>query len=258
MQIWDGWEETGVSSDSDRPSEGEHTSADPGSGGDAAADRRDEPNRRRGARRPGGPDETADRRGQQDRRGAGGNRRLETRLRKRIPCEIVEGDSRGRGMVLDVSPKGLFVQTLKPIDPGVEIDVVFAPPTLDRSIEVRASVVRNLRVPPHLASVASGGVGLRIILAPPEYYAFIAALTLREDKPAAAKEPEEPKPKPKKRKLPPRMPKPETMTRYRIRAKTAGNRTRSLIVSATSLGQAESQVLEELGNDWKIVSVEAV
>jgi hypothetical protein len=200
-------------------------------------------------------------RGSGDDRRRGADRRRETRIKRRIPCEVLDGDKRVRGFVLDVSPKGMFVQSLKPIQPGGEIGIVFTPPKLGQTIEVRASVVRSLRVPRHLASVASAGVGLRINMAPSEYFDFLASLTYREDKAAtaggstaASEEPE--KPKPKKRKLPPRMPKPETETDYRVQAKqTGGSRSRSLVVSATSREHAESQALKQLGSDWKIVGV---
>ena len=204
-----------------------------------------------------------------DKRRHDSNRRTEARIRKRLPCEFVDGDTRVQGVVLDVSLRGLFVQTHKPVQLGVELAILFTPPGLDKTIEVHGRIVRSLRVPRHLASVASGGVGVRIHMAPPEYYDYVASLTSHETEPAkpntagakaaASVEPEKPKaaPKPKKRKLPPRMPKPEPKTSYRVQAKQAGGpRTRSLTVSATSREHAASQVLAELGNSWKVVDVE--
>lgn len=224
-----------------------------------------------------------DRRSGKDRRGegrsdneegrrSGADRRLEIRIRKRLPCEFMDGDKRVRGFVLDVSPQGLFVQTLKPINPGGEIGVTFTPPGFSQAIEVRACVVRSLRVPRHLATVATAGVGLRINMAPPEYYDFIASLshlggrtgtaddvTAATEQSAESKPKPEPKPesKPKKRKLPPRMPKPEPQAKYRIQAKQiGGNRSRSLVFRAISREHAESQALEQIGSDWEIVDVE--
>jgi len=163
--------------------------------------------------------------------------------------------------VLDVSPKGLFVQTLKPIDLGGEINVIFTLPESSQTIEVRACVVRSQRVPRHLATVATGGVGLQINVAPPEYFDFIASLSHLDEKPAtagdvtpASEQPE--KPKPRKRRLPPRMPKPKPKARYRVYAKqTVGPRSRSLVLSATSRAHAESQAIEQIGSDWEIVEV---
>jgi hypothetical protein len=205
-----------------------------------------------------------DRRGEDQRkstkdRRVGADRRLEARIRKRLPCEFVDGDTRLRGFVLDVSPKGMFVQTLKPINPGGEIGVIFTPPELGQTIEVRACVVRSLRVPRHLATVATAGVGLRINMAPPEYYDFVASLSNRDEKAATAgdvtagsERPEKPK-----HKLPPRMPKPKTQIRYRVQTKqTGGLRSRLLIFRATSREHAERQAREQISSDWEIVKVE--
>ena len=173
--------------------------------------------------------------------------------------------------MLDVSPKGMFVQTLKPIDPGGEIGVIFTLPESGQTIEVRACVVRSLRVPRHLATVATAGVGLRINVAPSEYYDFIASLSHLDEKAATAgkraaapeqSEKPEPKPKPRKRKLPPRMakpkpkPEPKIEARYRVKAKqTVGPRSRALVISATSREHAKSQAIEQIGSDWEIVEV---
>ena len=213
-----------------------------------------------------------DRRGEDPRKGGsnrrqGGNRRRETRIKKRIPCEFVDDDKSSRGFVLDVSPKGMFVQTHKPITPGEEIVVTFTPPNFDREIEVRACVARNVQVPRHLAPIASPGVGLKINMAPAEYFEYLASLSHHGDTPATAKseaapskEPEKAKPEPeekpkKKRKLPPRLPNPEA--RYRVQAKHKGGpRSRSLFVDATSPEHAKMQALEEIDSDWEIVAVE--
>jgi len=219
-------------------------------------------------RRSGKDRRGEDRRKSDENRRGGANRRGETRIKKRLPCEFVDGDKRVRGFVLDVSPKGLFVQTLKPIDLGGEIDVIFTLPESSQTIEIRACVVRSQRVPRHLATVATAGVGLQINVAPPEYFDFIASLSRLDETPptaakvaTAAEQSEKAKPKPRKRKLPPRMPKPmpKIEAHYRVQAKEpVGSRSRSLIISATSSEHAESQAIEQVGSDWKIVKVERV
>ena len=191
----------------------------------------------------------------ENRRKSSSDRRRETRIKKRIVCEVVEGDKRTRGFVLDVSPNGLFVQTPKPIQPGAVVGIEFTSPELGQKIQLRARVARSLRVPHRLASVTSPGVGVRIEMAPPEYYDMIVSLTYRDEAATAPPASEEPA-EPAKRKLPPRMPKPEPEpeTLYRVQAQqTGGPRSRSLIVNATSREQAESLALEELGSDWKII-----
>ena len=139
-----------------------------------------------GDRRKGQERRGEDRSESSENRRSGANRRREIRIKKRLSCEFVDGDKRVQGFVLDVSPKGMFVQTLKPIDPGGEIGVIFTLPESGQTIEVRACVVRSLRVPRHLATVATAGVGLRINVAPSEYYDFIASLSHLDEKAATA------------------------------------------------------------------------
>jgi hypothetical protein len=225
-----------------------------------------------GDRRKGKDRRGEDRSERSEDRRSSANRRREIRIKKRLPCEFVDGDKSVRGFLLDVSPQGMFVQTLKPIDPGGEIAISFTPPGLGQAIEVRVCVVRSLRVPRHLATVATAGVGLRIKMAPPEYYDFIASLSHHDVKAAAAsdaptasesseepKQKSQPKAKPTKRKLPPRMPKPAIETRYRVLAKqTGGPRSRSLVLRATSREHATLQALEQIDGDWEIVDVKLV
>jgi hypothetical protein len=224
--------------------------------------------RRSGKEQSGGdePESGRTRRQSSDRRGA-------ARIKKRIPCEFASDGKKMRGFVLDVSPEGLFVQTLKPINPGREIAVTFKLPNSDQAIELRGCVVRNRQVPRHLASVTTAGVGLQINNAPPEYFEFVASLCFPDENApkagsadAASEESEKPAPEKKKRKLPPRMPKPESMTAtetptetsYRVRAKQkGGNRSRLLVVSASSREQAMSLALEQIGSDFEIVDVES-
>jgi hypothetical protein len=235
-----------------------------------------EEERRGGSDRRGGSERRGDsehRKKTPDRR-SGANRRSEIRTKKRIRCEVTDGSVQQRGFVLDVSLKGLFVQTPKPIDPGREIEVELSPPGRE-AIQLRANVARSRRVPASLASVAAPGVGLRITMASPEWYEFVADVTSSEPltrsasspKPGSSQQqadtkqpaaPEKPVAKKKrKRKLPPRMAPPQTRSRYRVKAKqTGGSRSRSLDVSATSREDAETQAIEQLGNDWKVIDVE--
>jgi hypothetical protein len=221
--------------------------------------------RRSGNERRGDPDR--DKKSTSDRR-CGADRRTEARIKKRIRCEVTAGDTQQRGFVLDVSPNGLFVQTPKPIDPGEEISLELTPAGRE-PISLRAKVARSRRVPAKLASVANPGVGLRITLAPPEWYELVAGIesaapptrSTSSAKPTSGKQaspPDKPPAKKKrKRKLPPRMAPPQTRSSYRVKAKHIGGpRSRSLIVSATSREDAESQALDQLGNDWKVIDVE--
>ena len=90
-------------------------------------------------------------------------RRPEKRTRKRIACEIVEAaGTRSSGIVLDVSPRGLFVHTNAHPVPGTQVDVLLKLPGMDEPVTMRTKVARLVLVPPQLTAVAHGGIGLRI------------------------------------------------------------------------------------------------
>ncbi len=173
-----------------------------------------------------------------------------------MPCEIIIGDHRQRGFLLDVSSNGVFVQTLKAISSDQEIGVEFTPPGLDTKIQLRARVVRIRQVPARLTSVIAPGVGLRITTAPPEYQAFLASLLSSSpgasDRKGDAQASERPPST-----VPESPPGADSDTRYRVRVKhTSGPRSRSILVAATSREHAESQAIAELGDNWQVIDVE--
>jgi hypothetical protein len=95
-------------------------------------------------------------------------RRKTHRSRHRLTCELVLGDRRHPGIVLDVSQTGLFVQTSAAPPPGERVRVRLQPAG-GAELELEASIARRYAVPARLASVARGGVGLRIESAPDDY-----------------------------------------------------------------------------------------
>jgi hypothetical protein len=83
-----------------------------------------------------------------------------------------------RGNLLDLSPGGLFVQTLAvpPIEPNVDVEVRLClqdPPTI---LPVEATIVRHHKVPTNLAVVSGGGLGLKLRKVPEAWSRFLAAL----------------------------------------------------------------------------------
>ena len=99
-------------------------------------------------------------------------RRTIERLKQRLTCELVMGDRRHPGIVLDVSPTGLFVQTSASPPPGERVRVNLRRPG-GADIEVVASVARRYLVPRRLLSIAHGGVGLQIESASDDYLRLI-------------------------------------------------------------------------------------
>ena len=83
-------------------------------------------------------------------------RRRAERIDRKLTCELVIAGRRHPGIVLDLSPLGVFVQTAVAPPPGEKVGV-----RLLRSdatcVEVDAIVVRRHVVPRRLASIASSG-----------------------------------------------------------------------------------------------------
>jgi hypothetical protein len=96
-------------------------------------------------------------------------RRRAQRIKKRVTCEIRVGRDSHRGIVLDVSSTGLFVQTAVRIAHGTVVDVIVHPADGPEFL-VRAVVARQKQTDPRLVSVVAAGVGLQILEAPEAYY----------------------------------------------------------------------------------------
>ncbi len=97
------------------------------------------------------------------------DRRRAERIKKRVTCEVRVGRDSHRGIVLDVSGTGLFVQAAVRIPPGAIVDVIVHPADGPEFL-VRARVARQKQTDPRLVSVVAAGVGLQILEAPEAYY----------------------------------------------------------------------------------------
>ena len=172
-------------------------------------------------------------------------RRQGARQKRRVTCEIEFEASRGRGIVLDVSPRGLFIQTDASPAPGTQVRLSLRGSD-GEAVVLDAEVARKRLVPRQLASVATGGIGLRIAHAPEAYYRLLAGEGLSA--------PRAPGPPPRERAS---RPEPEPDDVFRVRAQQQqGPRSRSLLVAAGSEEEARARVLEDLGSGWQILAVE--
>ena len=98
--------------------------------------------------------------------------RTNQRTRRRITCEIeVEGRT-AKGMVVDLSAGGLFVQTNAAAIPKTtaEVEVRILGGSGFPEVTLRAVLVRRQLSPALLSAVMGRGVGLRIVEAPAEYH----------------------------------------------------------------------------------------
>ncbi len=169
-------------------------------------------------------------------------KRYEIRTKKRLMCTLEMSGHRYSGIVLDVAPRGLFVQTSARPSPGTEINVELAVHGASQPLSLTAVVARKKVVPQQLFAAARGGLGLTIVRAPEEYFAFVASFTPGAAPPERA-QPTEPEP---------------SKNRYRALLKQVdGSRTRSCIVLSDSEAEAREQVLAEAGEDWKILDLQS-
>ena len=93
----------------------------------------------------------------------------EQRFRKRIPCKLTRSDSSFSGLIIDVSRRGLFVQTSAAAKAGDEVEIKLTRRASEAAIVLNARVVWRRSVPRPLRSVVEGGRGLQIHNAPEQY-----------------------------------------------------------------------------------------
>jgi hypothetical protein len=168
------------------------------------------------------------------------------RVKQRLTCELVIGDRRHLGIVVDVSRTGLFVQTSAAPPPGERVRVKLRGPDGDTA-ELEASVARRYKVPPRLVSIARGGIGLRIESVTQEYLQLIDSVA-----PAA-------NPSPSKSVDAPSSPRSCAAVSYSVRLKqTPGTRSRTLRIAAASEEEARRTASADVGEGWEILSVEPV
>lgn len=147
-------------------------------------------------------------------------------------------------MVLNLSRGGLFVQTTAAARPGQPVRIRLS--VDGEPIPVAADVRWKRIVAPHLRTVETGGIGLRIHDAPEPYYQYLAAVADGTSQlvPAVAATPQPEAPSS------PRLP-------FRVRVKQArGPRSRFVRVEAHDAEGAAQAALARMGTDWTVLEIE--
>ena len=109
------------------------------------------------------------------------DKRREARMKKRLACSLTIKGVRQHGIVMDLSSKGLFVQTSAKPKPGDEVRIELTLPGQEKSTQLHATVARVRMVPPALLAVAQGGIGLQLKNPPPEYFVFVGKIAHIEE-----------------------------------------------------------------------------
>jgi hypothetical protein len=174
-----------------------------------------------------------------EQKGPGSPGWVTNRKKRRIPCTLWVGEREHSALILDLSPSGLFVQTHAKTSRGERLRLYFMHE--DALLEIVVEVVRTKHVPQNLLAAAKGGIGVRILSAPEEYYELLASLGINERaKPTFELE------------TPPG-------PRFRVYvAQIGGPRSRRVEIAAVDADSAGVRALEELGGGWKVLRVEPV
>jgi len=96
-------------------------------------------------------------------------RRKDRRIKRRLTCEFFHGVSSHRGIILDISPAGIFIRTNALLSPGTEVDIHLAASVAAPAMTLRGCVMRRRSVPATLTTLIQPGLGVRILDAPREY-----------------------------------------------------------------------------------------
>ncbi len=192
--------------------------------------------------------------------------RIFERKKRQMPCTLaVDGHHHG-GLILDVSPGGLYIQSSAKTKPGDQLALHMTIPGVKGRVALQVEVVRKVVVPSRLIKVARGGIGVRIINAPEAYYQFMDSLGIT----AEASGPKSAKfhnPRPRSAEEAP-VSEPElectaapapAQPRFRVRIKQAhGPRSRVVEVSADSDDDARRDAIHSLGAGWIVFGVERI
>ena len=106
--------------------------------------------------------------------------RIFERKRRQMPCTLMLDGRHHGGLILDVSPGGLYIQSSAKIKPGDQLEIQMTIPDFEGRLQLQVEVVRKVIVPARLLKIAHGGVGVRIINAPEAYYQFMDDLGVTE------------------------------------------------------------------------------
>ena len=169
-----------------------------------------------------------------------------------MPCNVTFEGQQHSGLVIDVSPGGLFIQTSAKARPGDLLDLKLSLPGETQKLPLQVEVVRKVVVPPRLLTVAHGGVGVRILNAPEAYYSFMGTLGIGSD-PVESTAESSGAGTSEKAEAAGAGP----QQSYRVRVKQIkGPRSRVLDLAASSEEDARNQALAELGEGWQVLEVE--
>jgi hypothetical protein len=97
------------------------------------------------------------------------HKRRHQRVKRRFACEFLADGQRYRGIIVELSRGGLFIQSDATTAPGTEIEIQLAGAGAVPELRLRGLVVRRRMVPAPLATAIRRGIAVEILEAPREY-----------------------------------------------------------------------------------------
>lgn len=91
------------------------------------------------------------------------------RLDGRFACTLYSEFGEHHGIVVNLSPRGIFVKTSAKLEPGTKLRLTLKPPRCEE-FDVFGEVARKQNVPPRLRALSDQGVGVRFSSPPPEAF----------------------------------------------------------------------------------------
>jgi hypothetical protein len=172
------------------------------------------------------------------------------RVRKRLPCTLSVEARRHNGMILNLSARGLFVQTMLPAEPGTLLDLDVRDPACGTAIPLQAAVVWRRRVSPRMTGLNQSGMGLRLLTLPPEWRSMMNGLLGEASLDGTAVAPDsEPS-------APAAAAPAEHGVEFVVRlARAGGPRSRRLLVRGETEADARERALRETGDGWDVLEV---
>jgi Tfp pilus assembly protein PilZ len=194
----------------------------------------------------------------------------EPRLRKRLHCTLSDDARRHNGLILNLSQRGLFVQTNMPAEPGTLLSIDVHDPIRGEEIPIRAAVVWRRRVPARMKGTNESGMGLRLVSRPDAWQQMMSGMLeptpAQPDAVASSAEPSTKrvtKPSAKPSTKPSTKPResapvvdPAPVCTFVVRlAQPGGPRSRRLWVQATSEQAAREEAIARAGVGWTILEL---
>ena len=181
----------------------------------------------------------------------------EQRVRKRLPCTLSSEARSHNGMILNLSERGLFVQTSLPAKPGTLLNLDVLDPQRGDAIPLEATVVWRRRVTARMTGVTQSGMGLRLVSQPSEWQQMMCGLLGNESdptsvlatgasSPSATNDPEAA--------IDERPPPPALAFDVRL-AKPGSPRSRRIVVESGDEAAARAEARRVAGNGWTILEI---